>query len=309
MSGSPGTGVAAVGPDAAWPRGPAGPDWRARIGQAGGWLLLAPNLVWLLFFMAGPLALLFVISLYGYVPGRGIVETVRIDNYTRFILDPAYRDVLLNSLILGVEVTLVCIVLAYPLAFTLSRTRGWLRSFLYFLVLLPLLTSAVIRTFGWMILLSNNGFINKTLMAMGLIESPVRLMYTLPGVVVALSEVLLPFMVLALDTALLNISPAIYEAARNLGARPARIFFRITLPLTLPGIVSGSVLVFTLAISAFVTPNLVGGPRVKVMPGTIYQQSVFLSDWPFGAAIGFVMLLAILALLMAAGAAGRRFAR
>lgn len=282
---------------------------RLRAERAAGWLLLTPNLLWLLFFMAGPLSLLFVISLYGFAPGRGLIETVRIDNYTRFILEPAYRDVLLNSLSLGVQVTLLCIVLAYPLAYTLSRTRGWTRSLLYFLVLLPLLTSAVIRTFGWMVLLSNNGFINRTLMDLGLIEAPIRMMYSMTGVVVALAEVLLPFMVLALDAAFLTINPAIYEAAQNLGARSVRIFLRITLPLTLPGVVSGAVLVFTLAISAFVTPSLVGGPRVKVMPGTIYQQSVVLSDWPFGAAIGFVMLFTILALLVCASAVGQRFAR
>ena len=314
MSGS-GAAAGAIGARAPLATGepeqkhPGRPALTARLGEAAGWVLLGPNILWLLVFMAGPLGLLFVISLYGYVPGRGLIETWRIDNYTRFLFDPAYRDVLLNSLILGFAVTLVCVVLAYPLAYTLSRTRGWLRSILYFLVLLPLLTSAVIRTFGWMILLSNNGFINRTLMALGVTDAPIRLMYTLTGVVVALAEVLLPFMVLALDTAFLNINPNVYEAAQNLGAKRARIFFRITLPLTLPGMVSGAVLVFTLAISAFVTPSLVGGPKIKVMPGTIYQQSVFLSDWPFGAAIGFIMLIAILALLMAASQAGRRFAR
>jgi putative spermidine/putrescine transport system permease protein len=125
-------------------------------------------------------------------------------------------------------------------------------------------------------------------------------MYSLPGVVIALTEVLMPFMVLALDAALLNIAPQIYEAARNLGAGRARIFFRITLPLSMPGIVSGSVLVFTLAISAFVTPNLIGGPKIKVMPTMIYQQALFLLNWPFGAAIAFVMLFAILTLLVGA---------
>jgi len=259
--------------------------------------------------MAGPLALLFVISFYGFVPGRGIVETWRTDNYGRFLFDPAYRDVLFTTLTLGAVVTLVCIVLAYPLAYTLSCTRGWLRSLLYFLVLAPLLTSAVIRTFGWMILLSNNGYINKTLIALGIIEAPFRLMYTVTGVVIALAEVLLPFMILALDTAFLNINPSIYEAARNLGAKAGRVFFQITLPLTLPGMISGAVLVFTLAISAFVTPNLIGGPRVRTMPGIVYQQSVVLADWPFGAAIGFIMLATMLVLLAGAARLGRAVAR
>jgi putative spermidine/putrescine transport system permease protein len=264
------------------------------------WLLLTPNLLWLAIFLAGPLVLLGIISLHRYQSGRGIIETYDLENYTRFLTDPFYREVLWSTLLLGVYVTVVALVLAFPVAYALSRSRGFVRTLLYFCVLLPLLTSAVVRTFGWMILLGNNGFINRSLITMGIIEDPLRLMYSLPGVVIALTEVLMPFMVLALDAALLNVAPQIYEAARNLGAGRTRIFFRITLPLSMPGIVSGSVLVFTLAISAFVTPSLIGGPRIKVMPTMIYQQALFLLNWPFGAAIAFVMLFAILALLMGA---------
>jgi putative spermidine/putrescine transport system permease protein len=168
----------------------------------------------------------------------------------------------------------------------------------YVLVLLPLLTSAVVRTFGWMILLANNGIINRSMMDLGLTDSPTRLMYGMPGVVIALVEVLLPFMILALDAALINIPPSLYEAARNLGAGRMRVFVSVTLPLALPGIVSGSVLVFTLAVSAFVTPSLIGGPRVPVMSTLIYQQGMSLLNWPFGAAIGFTMLATILTLFM-----------
>ena len=126
------------------------------------------------------------------------------------------------------------------------------------------------------------------------------MMYRLTGIVIALTQVLLPFMVLALDAALLNIDRQLYDAARNLGAGAVRIFLQVTLPLSLPGIVSGSVLVFTLAISAFVTPALVGGPRVPVMATLIYQQGIALLNWPFGAAISFVMLLVLLLLLAVA---------
>jgi putative spermidine/putrescine transport system permease protein len=277
----------------------------ARIGSSAArrwapWALLTPNLLWLALLMAGPLVLLGIISLHRYQSGRGIIETYDLDNYTRFIGDPFYREVLWNTLLLGAYVSLLSLVLAFPIAYALSRSRGLARTLLYFCVLLPLLTSAVVRTFGWMILLGNNGFINRMLISLGLTDDPVRLMYSMPGVVVALTEVLMPFMVLALDAALLNIAPQIYEAARNLGAGRARIFFRITLPLSMPGVVSGIVLVFTLAISAFVTPNLIGGPKIKVMPTMIYQQALFLLNWPFGAAIAFVMLFAMLALLVAA---------
>jgi len=262
------------------------------------YLLLAPNAFWLALFMLGPIVLLGAISLHGYRAGVGILDTWSLENYTKFLEDPFYRDVLWRTLWMGGLTTAACLLLGFPLAFSMARLRGFRRSVLYFVLLLPLLTSAVVRTFGWMILLGNNGFINRTLIALGVIDDPVRMMYSITGIVIALVEVLLPFMVLALDAALLNIDPHLYEAARNLGARKARIFFQVTLPLVVPGIVSGSVLVFTLAVSAFVTPSLIGGPRIKVMATLIYQQSMGLLNWPFGAAIAFVMLVTILLLFV-----------
>ena len=264
------------------------------------YLLLAPNVLWLALFMLGPIVMLGTISLHDYQAGVGILGTWGVDNYARFLGDPFYRDVLWRTLSMGAATTLGCLLLGFPLAFALSHLRGFRRSVLYFVLLLPLLTSAVVRTFGWMILLGNNGFINRTLILLGVLDDPLRMMYSVTGIVIALVEVLLPFMVLALDAALLNIDPHLYEAAQNLGARKARIFFRVTLPLVVPGIVSGSVLVFTLAVSAFVTPSLIGGPRIKLMATLIYQQSMGLLNWPFGAAIAFVMLLTILLLFVLA---------
>lgn len=271
------------------------------------WLLLTPNVLWLALFLAGSLITLGVISLRGYEPGgRGILDTWELTHYVNFLTDPFYHAVLWRSLGMAAQVTAWCLVLGFPLAFTLSRLRGVARALFYFAILMPLLTSAVVRTFGWMILLANNGFINRTLIDLGLIDEPLALMYRMSGIVIALVEVLLPFMVLALDAALLNIHPEIYEAARNLGARAPRIFVQITLPLSLPGILSGSILVFTLAISAFVTPALIGGPRVEVMATLIYQESMSLLNWPFGAAIAFVMLFTLLILFALTFRLGRR---
>jgi putative spermidine/putrescine transport system permease protein len=273
-------------------------------GTAG--LLVVPNLLWLLLFMAGPLLTLLEISFHGYQAGVGILDTWEFGNYLRFVTDPYYLAILLRTIAMGFEVTACCLILGFPFAYTLSRLRGTRRAMVYVLVLLPLLTSAVVRTFGWMILLANNGFINRSMMDLGLTDSPMRLMYGMPGVVIALVEVLLPFMVLALDAALINIPPSLYEAARNLGAGRMRVFVSVTLPLALPGIVSGSVLVFTLAVSAFVTPSLIGGPRVPVMSTLIYQQGMSLLNWPFGAAIGFTMLATILTLFMLTSGLTRR---
>lgn len=261
-------------------------------------LLVVPNLCWLLAFMIGPLLMLLAISFRGYQAGVGILDTWELGNYWRFVADPFYLAILVRTVVMGLQVTACCLVLGFPFAYTLSRLRGTPRALVYVLVLLPLLTSAVVRTFGWMILLANNGFINRTMMDLGLAEAPVRLMYGMLGVIIALVEVLLPFMILALDAALVNIPPALYEAARNLGAGRVRVFTKVTLPLALPGMLSGSVLVFTLAVSAFVTPSLIGGPRVSVMSTLIYQQGMSLLNWPFGAAIGFTMLATILALFM-----------
>jgi putative spermidine/putrescine transport system permease protein len=266
--------------------------------EAVPYLLLAPNVFWLALFMVGPIVMLGAISLHSYEAGKGILENWTPENYIQFLGDEFYRDILWRTLALGAMTTIGCLLLGFPLAFLLSRLRGVRRSILYFVLLLPLLTSAVVRTFGWMILLGNNGFINRMLMGVGISDEPIRMMYSMTGIVIALVEVLLPFMVLALDAALLNIDPHLYEAARSLGARSTRIFLRITLPLALPGIVSGSVLVFTLAVSAFVTPSLIGGPRIKLMATLIYQQSMGLLNWPFGGSIAFVMLFTILALFM-----------
>ena len=263
------------------------------------YLLLGPNFIWLGLFLVGPLCLMLAISFRGYQAGVGILPTWELGHYARFLGDPFYRGILWNTLALGLQVTVWSLVLGYPLAYALSGLRGVRRSLLYFAILLPLLTSAVVRTFGWMILLGNNGFINQSLQALGLTDAPIRMMYQMSGVVIALVEVLLPFMVLAIDAALLNVDPALGEAARNLGAGSVRTFLAVTLPLSVPGVLSGSVLVFTLAISAFVTPSLIGGPKIKVMPTLVYEQGVSLLNWPFGAAIAFVMLFVILALFTA----------
>ncbi len=260
--------------------------------------------------MAGALLLLAMMSFRGYEPGgRGIVETWELTHYVAFLGDPFFLGILWRSLVISGQVTLVCLVLGFPLAYWLSQLRGMPRAILYLAVLVPLLTSAVVRTFGWMVLLSNNGFLNKSLMGLGILSSPLPLMYNQLGIVVALAEVLLPFMVLALDAALLNIDKQLYDAARNLGAGAVRIFLEITLPLSMPEYVSGAVLVFTLAISAYVTPALIGGPRVPVMSTTIYQQGIALLNWPFGAAIAFILLVTLIALLAMVFRLASRFAR
>ncbi len=279
---------------------------RRRTALAPGFALLVPNLLWIVLFLAGPLFLLGQVSLHRYVPGQGILPVWQLGNYARVLGDTLFHRVLVNTLVLGAWVTAACAVLGYPLAVALVRAKGAARVLLYFAIVIPLLTSAVTKTFGWTILLSNRGVVNQALVGLGVTDGPVKLMYTLTGAVIALTQVLLPFMTLALAAALENIEPAVYEAARNLGGRPARIFLRITLPLSLPGLVSGAVLVFTLAVSAYVTPRLVGGPTVKVVSVAIYEQAMVLLDLPLGAALSFLLLLVVLLLFVATLRLARR---
>lgn len=151
------------------------------------YLLAAPNVVWLLLFMAGALGVLAVMSFRGYEPGgRGILPTWELTQYKAFLTDRFFLDILARSLLMSTYVTLGCLILGFPFAYALSRARGWKRALLYFMVLVPLLTSAVVRTFGWMILLSNNGFINKTLLGWDIIEMPIPMMYRMTGIVIAL---------------------------------------------------------------------------------------------------------------------------
>ncbi len=257
------------------------------------WGLVSPNLFWLLVFLACPLIVLLILSFRTYVPGVGISDDWSVGNYANVLTDYYNLAVLVQTLFIGLEVTAATLVLGLPVALVLSRAGGKARALLYFLVLVPVLTSAVVRTFGWMILLSNNGAVNRLLSAIGLTDAPLRIMYSQMGVVIALTEVLMPFMILSLDASLLNVQPALAEAARSLGARPARVFLSITLPLIIPGMISGSVLVFSLAISSFVTPALIGGERVTVMAMMIYQTTIAKLNWPLGAATAFVMLAAI----------------
>lgn len=211
------------------PKAPPGPVW-----------FTVPNLVFMALFLLGAMLVLIDVSLRVYeAGGAGVTDQRTVQNYTDFLFDPYFLQIVWRSVVMAVTVVLSTLVLGLPLAIGLSRTTGIWRALLYFAVLAPLLTSVVVRTFGWMMLLSNNGFINSTLRELEIIRLPIRMMYQMTGVDIVMTHVHLPFMVLALDAALLNINPQVYEAARNLGAGAARIFFRITLPLCMPGIVAG----------------------------------------------------------------------
>jgi ABC-type spermidine/putrescine transport system permease subunit I len=219
--------------------------------------------------------------------------------YRHFFGDAQYLGVLGRSLLLGALVTAVTVTLGLPLAYWLARLPGRLAPFLLLLATFPLWINAVVRSFGWMVLLSRNGALSDALYGLGLVRRSFHLAYSFTGVVIALAQVLLPFMLLSLYGVIRAIDPELERAAQNLGAGPWRAVALTTLPMAARGILSASLLVFCLAISAFATPSLVGGARVQLMSTTIYEQMTELADWPFAAAVAFILLAVVLAISLA----------
>ncbi len=274
-------------------------------GRAAAARLLLPLGLFYLVFVFGPFALLAVVSL-GSDPdftGWGLGQ------YRRFVTDAYQLGILGDTVKLGVETTLLTALLAYPLAWTYVRApRRWQRLML-FVIVLPLLTSAVVRTFAWVVILGRLGIINQGLIAAGLIERPLTLLYTHGAVVVALAQIELPLMTLPLISALGRIEPALLDAACALGGSRWRSFLTVVLPLSLPGLIAGAVLVFASAVSAFVTQTLVGGGRMLFMPFHLYQQAIQANDWPFAAALAMILLVSVLVVILALGLIGRAATR
>ena len=255
---------------------------------------------YLLFFLA-PLMLLVLISLYADPQ----LSRFGADQYVKFIGDGFSMGVLGDTLYLGVQVTLLCLLLGYALAWAYVRSPAALQSVLMLIIVMPLLTSVVVRTFAWVVILGRQGIVNSAFLDLGWIEAPMKLLYTRGGLVTALANVQLPLMVLPLITALQKLDPNLEDASAALGASAFRTFFRITLPLSLPGIVAGCLLTFAAAITAFISQTLIGGGQMLFMPMYIYQQASTLQNWPFAAAISLVFLVAVLACVSAFNLLGR----
>ncbi len=275
--------------------------------QRTGLLLITPlGLVLLVAFIA-PVLLMLPTSFRIYQPGVGMMPGWTLRNYTQIVTDPYFHAVLGRTLTMGVSVTAICLVLGYPLAMVLARSRGAVRSWLTLLVVFPLTLNLVVRSFGWISLLSNRGLINNALMSLGLVERPVRMMFDLTGLIVGLTHIYLPFMVMVLAASLQGLPRDVDAAAATLGTAPWKTFLLVTLPLTAPGMFAGCVLVFVLSISALVTPRLLGGPAYKVMATTIYDEFLSSLDWPSGAALAFTLTVFAVLIVALAGWLARRW--
>ena len=212
-----------------------------------------------------------------------------LDHFASALGDEYILGVLARTIGLGLLVTLIALLLGYPVAYHLARTRSRWKGLLYTFVLSPLLVGLVVRTFGWMIILSNNGLANQSLQWLGVIESRLQLMNNNLGVTIALVHVFLPFVILPLLGNIQAINPELESAARSLGASRLKTFLRVTLPLSIPGIQAGTILVFVLAISAYVTPAMLGGARAKTMSVLVVQYLIDNFRWPAGAALALIL--------------------
>jgi putative spermidine/putrescine transport system permease protein len=215
------------------------------------------------------------------------------------VTDGYYHEMFLRTLRISVLVTLVCALLGAPEAYILNRMAPRWRGFFLVVILGPLLISVVARTLGWALLFGGQtSLINKVLLQLGLVSSPIPFMFTETGVVVALAHVLMPFMVLAVWTALQRLDPQTENAAMSLGASPATILRRIVLPQVMPGVLSGAIIVFALAASAFATPAIIGGRRLKVAATLAYDEFLNTLNWPLGAAVAVLLLVALVAIVV-----------
>ncbi len=263
------------------------PEHRRRL------LLLLPAVGFLALAFALPLALIAIRSVTDPEPGLGHYVTIGTVN--------VYLRVLAATFGLALTVTLATVVLGYPVAYALARSRGTWRFLLVALVLLPFWTSLLVRTYAWMVILGRYGIVNQVLMALGITEEPLKLLHTSLATHVGMIHILLPFLILPLWSVMTRLDPALTMAARSLGASPLRAFLRVFVPLTLPGVMAGAMLVFILALGFYVTPALLGGPADLTLSMLISQQVSELLAWGFASALAVTLLVATLAVLALAG--------
>jgi len=246
-----------------------------------------------------PLIMTLMLSFYSYdMTKGGIIEEFTLANYTEVVTDSYFHGIFLRTLSMSVLVTVFCVLLGTPEAYILHRMSSPWKSICMLAILGPLLVSVVVRTLGWAILIGSKGVINQSLMAIGLIDQPIKLMFTTTGVVIALVHVLIPFMVLSVWASLQKLDPQVESAGQSLGASPFTVLRRIVIPEIMPGILSGSVIVFALTASAFATPSILGGRRLKVVATTAYDEYLGSLNWPLGAAIAVLLLIANIIIIM-----------
>jgi putative spermidine/putrescine transport system permease protein len=262
-------------------------------------VLLAPGLVALAGMLAA-LGFLFQFAFRAFIPGSILVGGWTLENIAR-VLRPLYLGYLLyllDTVLLSLYTTALTLLLSYPVAYALARARARaVRSALLVLTLLPFFTGAVVRAYSWILMLGNEGFLNGLLLRLGIIATPYQLLFTQKGVVIGLVHFSMPVMILILAAALSHVDPTYERSAQSLGAGPVRTFWTVTLPLSMPGVISGGLVIFAWTFSAFPTPALIGGGRVKMIANVVEDLALEAFNWPGGAAFAMVSLAATFVLL------------
>ncbi|MCV9938886.1 ABC transporter permease [Boseaceae bacterium BT-24-1] len=260
--------------------------------------LAAPGLLVFLGLVIIPLGMTALLSFYDWGQYKGIVPTFTLKNWVEIATDSYFFEVFLRTFRIAVLVTVATILIGVPEAYILNRMAPAWRSICMLVVIGPLLVSVVARTLGWALLLGSTGLVNQGLIALGLIGAPLEFMFTETGVVIALAHVLMPFMILAVWASLQRLDPQIENAAMSLGAGWWTIWRRVILPQIVPGILSGAIIVFALAASAFASPAIIGGRRLKVAATLAYDEFLNTLNWPLGAAVAMLLLVALVAIIV-----------
>ncbi|HEY7635206.1 MAG TPA: ABC transporter permease [Gemmatimonadales bacterium] len=270
--------------------------WLHRRPEAQAWSLLAPGGVWLLLFFLVPIVIMLVYSVMPRGIYGGVEPGFTLEHYRRFF-DPLYLDILQRTFLWAVLCTLICLLLGYPVAYVIARGGRW-KNLLLFLVVLPFWTSFLVRTFAMIFLMRDTGLINNWLLKLGLIQEPITMLYTPFAVMTGLVYGFLPFMILPIYASLEKLDLSLLEAAEVLGARPGARFRKVTLPLSMPGVVAGCLLVFIPALGSFLTSDLLGGAKQLMIGNLVQNQFSAARNWPFGSAASFIVMALVLASVM-----------
>jgi putative spermidine/putrescine transport system permease protein len=273
-------------------------SWLERIGRfASGWGLVAlSGVIFALFFLI-PLGYFFVLSFFTFVQTGEYTTDLTLANYQRLLGDAYYLDILRVTLLLGAQVSLVCFVLGYPLAYFLARSRSGWRQIVLIVVVSSLFTNLIVRTYGWLVILPKRGLLNNVLLDLGLIEDPLKLIFNTTGVIIGLSQIMLPVFVLVVAAVLQAIDRDLVDAAEIAGADPLRAFASIVWPLSLRGVIGGISLVFTLTISSFVTPEFLAGGRFLIAGTLISELMTRTLNYPLAGALAVLLLVTSLVVI------------
>ena len=258
--------------------------------------LAIPYIVWAVLMLVLPMALIFLYSITE--PGNSIISfSITLDQYIKFFTDKDFLLILWRSLAIAVKTTIVCLLLGYPIAYYIARTKEKTQNMLILCITIPMWINMLVRTYAWIGLLSDGGLIQKILSLVGL--GHIKLLYTEGAVLLVMVYSFLPFMILQIQTSLCKMDTSLLEASADLGASPAQTFRRITLPLSLPGVINGITLVFLPAVSSFFIPKLLGGGQYFLIGNMIENQFITVGEWNFGSAISMIMAVIMMLLMMA----------